>query len=104
MKVNTIRLNMIPVVSANAVSWGCEVDHYGRNKPVQRAWILLPAYLFSLTRTDWPGETGMKIRDSIMKEVKESTASKMGAASSMSESEDAAIGGAPESSSSGVDR
>ena len=33
MKVNMIHMNMIPVVSADAVSWGCEVDPYGRNKP-----------------------------------------------------------------------
>ena len=45
MKVNMIRMNKIPVVSADAVSWRCEVDQYGRNKPVQRAWTLLPAYL-----------------------------------------------------------
>ena len=116
MKLNMIWMNVILVVSADAV----DVDHCGRNKPVQRAWILLPAYLaavpdfFSLTRTDWPGETGMKIRDAILKEAKESTSSKMGGAGSMSESEDPEmpnvgseippIGGAPESSSSGVDR
>ena len=35
--INMIRMNLIPVVSADAVSWGCEVDQYGRNKPVQRA-------------------------------------------------------------------
>ena len=117
LKVNTIRMNLIPVVSADAVSWGCEVDNYGRNKPVQRAWMV-PAYLaavpdfFSLTRTEWPGEVGLKIRDFILQQLKENTSSKMGDASSMPESEDAEmtsagqggppIGGAPGGSSLGV--
>ena len=96
-KVNTIRMNLIPVVSADAVSWGSEVDNYGRNKPVQNAWIVVPAYLaavpdfFSLTRTEWPGDVGLKIRDFILQQLKENTSSKMGDASSMSESEDVEI-------------
>ena len=50
-RMNKIRMNLIPVVSADAVSWGSEVDSYGRNRP----WIVVPAYLaavpdfFSLT-------------------------------------------------------
>ena len=36
VKMNEIRMNLIPVVSADAVSWGSEVDNYGRNRPVQR--------------------------------------------------------------------
>ena len=74
LKMNAVRMNLIPVISADAVSWGCEVDNYGRNKPVA-----MPAYLaavpdfFSLTRSDWPGELGLKIRDSIMQQLKEST-------------------------------
>ena len=57
-KMNAVRTNLVPVVSADAVSWGSEVDNYGRNRPVQRAWTVMPAYLaavpdfFSLTRTD----------------------------------------------------
>ena len=31
-----LRANLIPVVSADAMSWGSEVDSYGRNRPVQR--------------------------------------------------------------------
>ena len=60
---------------------------------------------YSLTRTDWPGETAMKIRDAVLRELKECTSSKMGGAGSMSESEDVEmpnvgseiplIGGAP---------
>ena len=54
----------------------------------------MPAYLaavpdfFSLTRTVWPGDVTLKIRDNIFKHLKEGTSSKMGDASSMSESED----------------
>ena len=56
---------------------------------------MVPAYLaavpdfFSLTRTVWPGDVTLKIRDNISKHLKEGTSSKMGDASSMSESEDA---------------
>ena len=39
-KMGDLRANLIPVVSADAVSWGSEVDSYGRNRPVQRAWAL----------------------------------------------------------------
>ena len=94
-RMNEVRMNLIPVVSADAVSWGSEVDSYGRNRPVQRAWIVVPAYLaavpdfFSLIRTVWPGDITLKIRDNIFKHLKEGTSSKMGDASSMSESEDA---------------
>ena len=55
-RMNEVRMNLIPVVSADAVLRGSEVDSYGRNRPVQRAWIMVPAYLaavpdfFSLTR------------------------------------------------------
>ena len=35
-KMNEARMNLIPVVSADAVSWGGEVDSYGRNRPVQK--------------------------------------------------------------------
>ena len=31
LKMNAVRMNLIPVISADAVSWGCEVDNYGRN-------------------------------------------------------------------------
>ena len=64
-------MNLVLVVSADAVSWGSEVDSYGRNRPVQRAWIVVPAYLaavpdfFSLTRTEWPGDVTLKIRDNM---------------------------------------
>ena len=59
-RMGDLRANLIPVLSADAVSWGSEVDSYGRNRPVQRAWAVVPAYLaavpdfFSLTST-WPG-------------------------------------------------
>ena len=93
-KMSDIRMNLIPVVSADAVSWGSEADNYGRNRPVQRAWIVVPAYLaavpdlFSLTRTTWPGATTLYIRDNILKHLKEDTSSKMGDGGSMSDSED----------------
>ena len=83
-KMNEVRMNLVPVVSADAVSWGSEVDSYGRNRPVQRAWIVVPAYLaavsdfFSLTRAVWPGDVTLKIRDNIFKHLKEGTSSKMG--------------------------
>ena len=103
-KMNEIRVNLIPV--ADAVSWGSEVDNYGRNRPVQSAWIVVPAYLaavpdfFSMTRTTWPGAVTLNIRDNIFKHLKEGTSSKMGDGGSMSESEDvemtsAAQGGPP---------
>ena len=119
-KMNEARMNLISVVSADAVSWGGEVDSYGRNRPVQRAWIVLPAYLaavpdyFSLTRTEWPGDVALKVRDNILKQLKEGTSSKMGDVSSMSETEDVEmtgagqrgppIGGTPGESSSGTGR
>ena len=97
---------------------GGEVDNYGRNKPVQRAWIVMPAYLaaapdfFSLTRTEWSGDIALKIRDNIFKHLKEGTSSKMDDASSMSESKDAEmtsavqgdppVGGTPGGQSSGT--
>ena len=93
-RMGDLRANLIPVVSADAVSWGSEVDSYGRNRPVQRAWVVVPAYLaavpdfFSLTRTTWPGSVTLYIRDNILKALKESTSSKMGDGGSMSESED----------------
>ena len=99
-KMSDIRMNLIPVVSADAVSRGSEVDNYGRNRPVQRAWIVVPAYLaavpdlFSLTRTTWPGATTLFIRDNILKHLKEGTSSKMGDGGSMSESEDVNMTGA----------
>ena len=92
-------MNLIPVVSADAVSWGSEVDSYGRNRPVQRAWIVVPAYLaavpdfFSMTRTTWPGAVTLNIRDNIFKHLKEGTSSKMGDGSSMFESEDVEMTG-----------
>ena len=52
--MNEIRVNLILVVSADAVSWESEVDSYGRNRPVQRAWIVVPAV--------WPGDVTLKIR------------------------------------------
>ena len=105
-KLGDLRANLIPVVSADAVSWGSEVDSYGRNRPVQRAWAVVPPYLaavpdfFSLTRTTWPGSVTLHIRDNILKLLKEGTSSKMGDGGSMSESEDvdmtgAAMGGPP---------
>ena len=105
-KMGDLRANLIPVVSADAVSWGSEVDSYGRNRPVQRAWAVVPPYLaavpdfFSLTRTTWPGSVTLHIRDNILKLLKEGTSSKMGDGGSMSESEDvdmtgAALGGPP---------
>ena len=101
-RMGDLRANLIPVVSA---SWGSEVDSYGRNRPVQRAWAVVP-YLaavpdfFSLTRTTWPGSATLYIRDNILKLLKEGTSSKMGDGGSMSESEDvdmtgAALGGLP---------
>ena len=83
-KLGDLRANLIPVVSADAVSWGSEVDSYGRNRPVQRAWAVVPPYLaavpdfFSLTRTTWPGSVTLHIRDNILKLLKEGTSSKMG--------------------------
>ena len=105
-KMGDLRANLIPVVSADAVSWGSEVDSYGRNRPVQRAWAVVPPYLaavpdfFSLTRTTWPGSVTLHIRDNILKLLKEGTSSKTGDGGSMSESEDvdmtgAALGGPP---------
>ena len=105
-KMGDLRANLIPVVSADAVSWGSEVDSYGRSRPVQRAWAVVPPYLaavpdfFSLTRTTWPGSVTLHIRDNILKLLKEGTSSKMGDGGSMSESEDvdmtgAALGGHP---------
>ena len=88
------------MVSADAVSWGSEVDNYGRNRPVQRAWVVVPAYLaavpdfFSLTRTTWPGSVTLFIRDNILKHLKEGTSSKMGDGGSMSEFEDVDMTGA----------
>ena len=61
---------------------------------------MVPAYLaavpdfFSLTRTVWPGAVTLNIRDNIFKHLKEGTSSKMGDASSMSESEDVEMTGA----------
>ena len=49
---------------------------------------------FSLTRTVWPGAVTLNIRDNIFKRLKEGTSSKMGDASSMSESEDVEMTGA----------
>ena len=100
LKMSDLRVNLIPVVSADAVSWGSEVDSYGRSRPVQRAWIVVPAYLaavpdfFSLTRTTWPGSVTLFIRDNILKLLKEGTSSKMGDGGSMSESEDVDMTGA----------
>ena len=39
-------------VSADAASWASEVDRYGRNRPVQRAWIVVPAYLAAVPVLD----------------------------------------------------
>ena len=105
-RMGDLRANLIPVVSADAVSWGSEVDSYGRNRPVQRAWAVVPPYLaavpdfFSLTRTTWPGSVTLHIKNNILKLLKEGTSSKMGDGGSMSESEDvdmtgAALGGPP---------
>ena len=98
-RMGDLRTNLIPVVSADAVSWGSEVDSYGRNRPVPRAWAVVPPYLaavpdFSLTRTTWPGAVTLHIRENILKLLKE------GDGGSMSESEDvdmtgAALGGPP---------
>ena len=57
LKMNAVRMNLIPVISADAVSWGCEVDNYGRNKPVARAWAIMPAYLAAVP--DLPGVIGL---------------------------------------------
>ena len=66
------------------------------------------------SRTEWPGDVALKVRDNILKQLKEGTSSNVGDVSSMSETEDVEmtgagqrgppIGGTPGESSSGTGR
>ena len=94
--MSDLRVNLIPVVSADAVSWG----QLRQESASPKAWIVVPAYLaavpdfFSLTRTTWPGSVTLFIKENILKLLKEGTSSKMGDGGSMSESEDVDMTGA----------
>ena len=98
-RMNDIRCRNVPVVSADAVSWGAELDKYGRAKQLGRGNVVMPAFLaalpdyYSMTRTEWPLEVTSDIREAMIAELERRSSSKIGRSRSVSESEDADMGG-----------
>ena len=97
-RMNDIRCRGIPVVSADAVSWGAEIDHYGRTKQMGRGNAVMPAFLaalpdyYSMTTTEWPLEATIGIREAMLAELERRSSSKIGRSRSVSDAEDVDMG------------